>query len=151
MPSYRPAFDGMQQLRELACPILAMSATLTASQIDVLKQKYVRSDQCLVITKGVQWENLRLSLQLYRRRKLISVEYLLDDDDQSDKDSLPDRSLKSSTSLWADSITKTESQFEDNSTILYLDFAKDLEEITEWIVCVGSYRILWAWGRQPPY
>ena len=39
----------MQQLRELACPILAMFATLTASQIDVLKQKYVRSDQCLVM------------------------------------------------------------------------------------------------------
>jgi len=48
-----------------------------------------------------------------------------------DKDGLPDRSHKSSTSLWADSITKIESHFEDNSTVLYLDFAKDVKEITE--------------------
>ena len=41
MPTYRPAFDEMQQLKELSCPIVAMSATLTSLQIDALKQKYV--------------------------------------------------------------------------------------------------------------
>ena len=47
MPTYRPVFDEMQQLKELSCPIVAMSATLTSSQIDVLKQNYVQPDKCL--------------------------------------------------------------------------------------------------------
>ena len=41
MPTYQPDFDEMQQLKELSCPIVVMSATLTSSQIDVLKQNYV--------------------------------------------------------------------------------------------------------------
>ena len=36
-----------------------------------------------------------------------------------------------STSIWADSINKIESLFKDHSTVLYLDFAKDVEEITD--------------------
>lgn len=34
MPEYRPAFDDMQQLKEMPCPIVCMSATLTKSQIE---------------------------------------------------------------------------------------------------------------------
>ena len=44
MPTYhldQPAFDEMHQLKELSCPIVAMSATLTSLQIDALKQKYL--------------------------------------------------------------------------------------------------------------
>ena len=33
--------------------------------------------------------------------------------------------------MWADSINKIESLFKDHSTVLYLDFAKDVKEITD--------------------
>ncbi|MCY3928217.1 MAG: helicase-related protein [Acidobacteria bacterium] len=131
MPTYRPAFDEMQQLKELSCPIVAMSATLTSSQIDVLKQKYVRSDKCLVLTKGVHRDNLHLCLQRYRRCKLVHVEQLLDDEDESDKENAPECDPTTSTSMWVDSINKIESLFKDHSTVLYLDFARDVEEITD--------------------
>jgi len=58
MLDYRPAFDNMKQLRKLPCPLVAMSTTLTNSQVNVLKQEYVRGDQCLVLTKGVHRDNL---------------------------------------------------------------------------------------------
>ena len=51
IPSYRPAFDKMMQLKELPCPIVAMSATLTNSQIKVLQQNYLHQE-CAVLTKG---------------------------------------------------------------------------------------------------
>ena len=34
-------------------------------------------------------------------------------------------------SMWVSSINKVESLFEDHSTMLYLNFAKDVEEITD--------------------
>ena len=143
MPTYRPAFDEMQQLKELSCPILTMSATLTCSQIDILKQKNVRSNNCLVLTKGVHRDNLHLCLQRYRRRKLARVEQLLDDEDDSDKENLANDDPTTSTSMWIDSINKIESLFEDHSTVLYLDFAKDVEEITDILkqkgIKVGRY------------
>ena len=39
MPTYQPALDEMHQLKELSCPIVAMSVTLTSLQIDAVKQK----------------------------------------------------------------------------------------------------------------
>ena len=53
MPNYRPAFDAMKQLKELQCLIVAISATLTDVQISILKQEYLRSGDCLVLTSGV--------------------------------------------------------------------------------------------------
>ena len=38
LPDYRPSFDEMKQLKNLRCPIIAMSATLTDEQIQSLKQ-----------------------------------------------------------------------------------------------------------------
>ena len=40
MYSYRPAFNDMRQLKNLPCPIIAMSATLTGSQVQRLQQEY---------------------------------------------------------------------------------------------------------------
>ena len=108
-----------------------MSATLTSSQIDVLMQNYVRPDKCLVLTKGVHRDNLHLCLQRYRRRKLVYIEQLIDDEDESDKENMPDCEPTTSASMWADSINKIESLFKDHSTVLYLDFAKYVEEITD--------------------
>ena len=113
MPTYRPAFDEMQQLTDLSCPIVVMSVTMTSLQIDVLKQKYVRSDKCLVFTKRVHRDDLHLCLQRYRRRKLVRIEQLLDDEDESDKENAPDLD-PTTTSMWMDSINKIESLFKDH-------------------------------------
>ena len=51
--------------------------------------------------------------------------------DESDKENAPDCEPTTSTSMWADSINKIELLFKDHSTVLYLDFAKDVEEITD--------------------
>ena len=63
MPNYRPAFDAMKQLKELQCPIVAISATLTDVQISILKQEYLRSGDCLVLTSGVHRDNVKISMQ----------------------------------------------------------------------------------------
>ena len=60
MPDYRPCFDAMKQLKEAGCPIIAMSATLTDKQICVLKQEYLRIDKCVVLTSGVNRDNLQM-------------------------------------------------------------------------------------------
>ena len=90
MPDYRPAFDNMQQLKEMPYPIVCISATLTVSQIEMSKQNYVRSDKCLVFTKGVHRENLQLSMQRYTRCRLGHAEHFSgedsNNDDQSDKE-----------------------------------------------------------------
>ena len=62
MYSYRPAFNSMKQLRNLPCPIIAMSANLTGCQVEKLKQEYLHNDQCVVLTKGVHRDNLKLNL-----------------------------------------------------------------------------------------
>ena len=136
MPEYHLALDDMQQLKEMLCPIVCMPATLTTSKIDMLKQNFVRSDKCLVITNGVHQENLQLSLQRYRCRRLAHAEQFTgeedDDDNESEKENEPD-SIPNSllASMWLDSVNKIEPLFKDNSTVLYLDFVRDVEEIAD--------------------
>jgi len=43
LPDYRREFDDRKWLKELGCPIVAMSATLTEKEIRCLKQLYLRS------------------------------------------------------------------------------------------------------------
>jgi len=47
--------------------------------------------------------------------------------------------------MWVDSVYKVESLFKDNSTVLYLDFAKDVKEITEilWQRNI-SWKVYWC-------
>jgi len=61
-PSYCPEFDKMVQFKDLPCPIVAMSATLTDSQIKILQQIFLHSE-CVVLTKGVHRDNLQLSIK----------------------------------------------------------------------------------------
>ena len=139
----------MKQLRELSCPIVAMSATLTSVQVDTLKQEYIRSDRCLVITKGVHQQNLQLSIQRYKRRKQHNFEdgVVLNDDD-SDKENELDSSvsagsgstMSAGTSMWVDSINKIKPLFKDHSTVLYLDFVKDVEEVTN-VLSQGNAKV----------
>jgi len=60
-PNYHSAFDKMAQFKDLPCPIFAMSATLTDSQIKILQQKFLHSEhECVVLTKGVNRDNVQL-------------------------------------------------------------------------------------------
>ena len=83
IPFYRPAFDKMMQLKELPCPIVAMSATLMNSQIKVLQQNYLHQE-CVLVTKGVYRDNLQLSIQRYKRCKLQSFDDDEDEDAETD-------------------------------------------------------------------
>ena len=63
MPSFRPSFDRLRELKELECSLLVMSATLTNEQIITLKDEFLhRSDNCIVLAQGVHRDNLKLHL-----------------------------------------------------------------------------------------
>ena len=59
-----------------------------------------------MLTKEVHRDNLHLWLQQNRHGKLVCVEQLLDDEDESDKANKPDCEPTTSSSLWVDSINK---------------------------------------------
>ena len=76
----------MRRLWELSCPIVAMLATL--------KQEYVRSDQCLILTKGMHRQNLQLRVQCYRPQKQHDLkDRMVHMDDDSDKEDDPDSTI----------------------------------------------------------
>ena len=61
-PNYCSAYDKMVQFKDLPCPIIAMSATLTDSQ------KFLHSEcECVVLIKGVHRDNVQLSIKQYKR------------------------------------------------------------------------------------
>jgi len=62
MPSFRSAFDELKRLKELNCPILAMSATVTSRQADSLKAEFLRGDNCITVVNSVHRSNLKLQL-----------------------------------------------------------------------------------------
>jgi len=76
VPSYRPVIDSMKRLQELLCNLLAMSAMLTAEQIQLLKQSFLHLHgcDCVVITQGVHRDNLVLQLKRYRRQRQLVAE-----------------------------------------------------------------------------
>ena len=154
MSDYRPAFDNMKQLKELSCPIIAMSATLTDKQINDLKKEYVRGDNCIVLTNSVSRDNLQISLQRYRRRRYQpfadNICNYHDDDDSDDNDyndiehvTILQSTQSSSASMWGETVSKVLPLMKNQSTVLYLDFVKDVEDITDIVkrgdVNVGKY------------
>ena len=58
----------MKQLKDLKCPIVAMSATLTDVQINTLKQQYLWNGSFVVLTSGVHRDNVQISMQRYNGR-----------------------------------------------------------------------------------
>ena len=116
----------MMQLKELPCPIVAMSATLMNSQIKVLQQNYLHQE-CAVLTKGVYHDNLQLSIQRYKRCKLQSF------DDDEDEDAETDSRCDSvnTMSKWGVAINNIKKLLEGHSTVVYLDFVKDVDEVTD--------------------
>jgi len=145
MPDYRPCFDAMKQLKELGCPIIAMSATLTDKQICVLKQEYLRIDKCVVLTSGVSRDNLQILLQRYRRQRCQAPDHDDDEDDDDDNDTTDETSSTAlvNQSMWGEAITRLKCTLKSQPTVLYLDFVRDVEDVTEFLnrdgVKAGKY------------
>ena len=131
LPSYRPAFDGIKRLRQLECKLLAMSATLTEDQIQILQADFLHSDNCVVLTEGVHWKNLVLHLRRYKRQKPL----VLDDDaeidsvDDAERDNSDSLSIESSS--WSRTAQDIVEVLDSNVTVVYLDFVSDVEQMTE--------------------
>ena len=131
LPSYRPAFDGIKRLRQLECKLLAMSATLTEDQIQILQADFLHSDNCVVLTEGVHRKNLMLHLRRYKRQKPLA----LDDDaeidsvDDAERDNSDSLSIESSS--WSRTAQDIVEVLDSNVTVVYLDFVSDVEQMTE--------------------
>ena len=97
MYSYRPAFNDMKQLKNLSCPIIAMSATLTGCQIEKLQHEYLHNGQCVVLTKGVHRDNLELNVLRYKRCKSSNIEIEILDEESDDEENNPQSTTTSTT------------------------------------------------------
>jgi len=135
LPSYCPAFDEMKQLQKLSCPIIAMSAILTAEQIALLQQDYMHGESIVILTKGIHRKNLKLQVQRYKRHKQV---FIANDTIYSDENESV--SMTSSASLWEVTMHKIKPIMESHLTVVYLDFMKDVEEVTE-ILCHNNFRV----------
>ena len=92
MPSFRPAFDSLRKLQEIDCSLLAMSATLTNEQIEMLKTEFLHGEKCVTFTQGVHRDNMKFHLRKYqyKRQKKIDEHYSSDTDDGNDNDDTDD-------------------------------------------------------------
>jgi len=132
MPDYRPTIDGMKQLKKLMCPIVAMSATLTEKQINELRQEYLRDDKCVILTNSVSRNNLQVLLQRYRRRRCQPFAEVRDNEDCDDNDDENYEQIANHpSSMWEETVSKILPLMRDHSTVLYLDFVKDVEDVTD--------------------
>ena len=136
LPSYRPAFNYLKKLKDISCPIIAMSATLTRDQIALLQNGYLNISDTVILKKAVYRSNLKLELQRYKRCKqhTYNVNCSDDDDDQSNDDII---CIGSTSSMWQDTLTKIKPSIEDQGSVVYLDFVKDVEEVSELLKQAG--------------
>ena len=125
----RPAFDALKQLRKMPCPIIAMSATLTSDQVEVLQKEYMHGEKSLVLTRSVHRSNLKLILRRYKRSKVHNVE---DEDVCASGDDEDDgaESITVTKSLWKSTLDNIKPMIKDHSVVIYLDFVRDVE-VTE--------------------
>ena len=131
MPSYRPAFDSMKRFRLIPCKLLAMSATLTTDQIQLLKEDFLHSDNCIVITEGVHRKNLVLKLKRYKRQKQfvndMDAETNITDDVETDTSDV----LSNESSSWRRTAQEITEITDSEVTVVYLDFVRDVEQMTD--------------------
>lgn len=64
-PSFRPAFDSMNQLKKLQRPIVAISATLSNDNVQKLQSKFLCSESCMVLANRDNKQNVKLYVCLY--------------------------------------------------------------------------------------
>jgi len=110
MHSYRPAFNDIKMLKTLLCSIVAMSTTLTG--------------QCVLLTKGVYWDNLELSLLCYKRCRSSCL-------GNENLDEMKKQILVASSTMWEKTVSVIEPVLSGCSTVVYLDFVIDMEEVAD--------------------
>ena len=134
MPSFRPAFDSLRKLKELKCNLMVMSATLTNEQIKTLKSESLHCDNCVVLTHGVNRDNLKLHLRKYQyKRKPVLLESCVDD---SDEDCSADETGENSatvikSSAWHFTVEKIRDVVKEQPVLLYLDYVRDVEQVVD--------------------
>ena len=120
LPTYRPAFDDLRKLQQLSCPIIAMSATLTGNQVSLLREKYLRSDNTVVLQKGVHRQNLELKVQRYKRcKQVMHGQTEIDDDEENGEDVIY---MGTTSSMWQSTVNQIRATLEGQSCVVYLDF-----------------------------
>ena len=107
-----------------------MSATLTSCQIEKLRQEYLHNDQCVVLTKGVHRDNLELNLLRYKRCKSSNTEIWILGEESDDEENNP-TSTATSTTMWEKTVSAIKPLLDGHSTVVYLDFIKDVEEVAD--------------------
>jgi len=128
MPDYRPAFDALKQFRKMPCPIIAMSATLTSDQVEILQKEYMHDEECVVLSRSAHRSNLKLALRRYKRSKVSTFE---DDVANESDDELDVDGQLIAASPWKSALEGIKPFIKDNSAVVYLDFVKDVNEVTE--------------------
>jgi len=131
LPSYRPAFDGIKRMKQLECKLLAMSATLTQDQVQILQADFLHSSNCVVLTEGVHRNNLVLHLRRYKRQKPL----VLDDDGEIDAmddiEGVSSDPLSTESSSWSSTAQGIMGVLESNVSVVFLDFVSDVEQMTQ--------------------
>jgi len=105
-------------------------ATLTEKQISELKQENLRDDKCVILTNSVSHNNLQVLLQRYQRHRCQPFAEACDDEDCDYNDD-ENYNLSSSACMWEETVSKVLPLTRDQSTVLYLDFVKDVEDVTD--------------------
>ena len=83
-----------------------------------------------MLTKGVHRDNLELNLLRYKRCKSSSVEIEILDE-ESDDEEKNSQSTTTSTTMWEKTISAIEPVLDRHSTVVYMDFVKDVEEVAD--------------------
>jgi len=124
--------DSMKRLQELSCNLLAISATLTAEQIQLLKQSFLHlhGSDCVVITQGVHWDNLVLQLKRYRRQRQSSAEIGNATVTEHNSDG-SNSSYDTAQSSWLRTALSIKHVSESQVTVVYLDFMRNVKQMTE--------------------
>lgn len=105
-----------------------MSATLSSDQVALLQKEYMHSEQCLVLTKSVHRGNLKLTLRRYKRSKACIFE---EEDTHAHASDDEGVDFKPTVSPWKSTLESLKPFIKDHSVVIYLDFVKDVEEVTE--------------------
>lgn len=130
MPSYQPAFDSMKRFKQIPCKLLAMSATLTTDQIQLLKEDFLHSDDCVVITEGVHRKNLVLNLKRYKRQKQSVNDMYAEIDMVDDVETDNSDALSNESSSWTRTAQGITDIVDSEVIVVYLDFVRNVEQMT---------------------
>ena len=112
-----------------------MSATLTGNQVTLLQERYLRNDNTVVLQRSVHRQNLKLKVQRYKRCKQVMYGQAdIDDDDDEEEEEENSEDLiymGTTSSMWQSTVNQIRAIVEGQSSVVYLDFVKDVDEVSE--------------------